>query len=158
MKTTDQLNTTPVEIPAIETPAQAPAKASAKASAKGEGQGGKGNVHREASKAQLSAGYARDASSLAQALTGLGALVTPQISKAGNIVAYRFRADIKTLISNRNLLKGTERKRATAAIDAATSVSNFFDGHFVTLTYWAKSGGGSFAARKTPSEKHKQAK
>ena len=154
------MNTTSIEIPVTETPAKeskAPAKES-KAPAKGEGEGGKGNVHKEASKAQLSAGYARDVKALAQALTGLGALVTPQFSKAGNAIAYRFRADIKTLIANRNQLKGADRKRATAAIDTATSVADFFDGQFVTLTYWVKSGGGNFAARKTPSEKHKQAK
>ena len=120
-----------------------------------EGQGGKGNVLPHKSKAQYAADYAKDAGALVTALTGLGARVTPQVSKSGNIICYRFRASIKSLIAARNLLSGEVKKRATAAIDTAAGVADFFDGEFITITYWMKSGGGSFAARKTASAKHK---
>lgn len=121
-----------------------------------EGQGGKGSLLQAKSKAQYAADYAKDAGALVTALAGLGALVTPQVSKSGSVVCYRFRASIKGLIAARNLLQGEDKKRASAAIDTAASVADFFDGEFITITYWMKSGGGSFAARKTASAKHKQ--
>jgi hypothetical protein len=153
VKTVQANTATIVQAPASQAPAsQAPAS---QAPASQEGAGGKGNIHGGKSKAQYAADYAKDAKGLVTALTGLGALVTPQLSKAGNVICYRFRASIKSLIASRNQLAGDDRKRASAAIDAATSVADFFDGEFITLTYWLKSGGGSFAARKTASAKHK---
>jgi predicted secreted protein len=147
MNTTDTI-ATPIAIPASE------ATPDIKPDAPKEGASGKGNQHVEASKAQLRKAFESDSAALATVLVALGAIERTQHGKNG-VTARRIYAELPTLEANRNKLDASDKKMATAALDALRAVGAL-RGKFVSIELFSQSV--AVRSRKTAGQHHKPTK
>lgn len=149
MSNTVETNTV---IPTVETIVAKPSR-KVKTQAK-EGNGGKGNILKDASKAQARKAFESDSHALASVLVALGALENTQQGKNG-VIARRIYGDLPTLEAARNRLSANDKKIAGAAIEAirATAVLR---GKFFSIELFRNSV--AIRSRMDAGKHHKQAK